>query len=518
MLQVYACLTEAHDLRLVALAAVICVFACYTAFNLLGRATPYGRPWRLGWLAAAALVTGSGVWATHFVAMLSYKPGFPVGYDVGLTLLSIVIATLASGLGYFAGIRYGRRVLAGVIVGAGIGAMHYVGMAALLVPATKSWDAAYVVASLAIGVLFGAAACRVGVGVASVRARFVATVLLTVGICGLHFTGMTALTLQYDPAVPVFSSVLAPDILAIAVAAVTALIVALGFLGAIFDQHLAGRTAQEAQRLRLYIAELEETKRALAARTREATAALERAKAGSKAKSQFLAMMGHELRTPLNAIIGFAEVQLAQTFGPLGDPRYLDYTRDIRESGRHLLGLINNILDISNADAGRLELHEAPVDIAALIADAAQAVAHDAEAAEIDLRVDVARDLPPVRGDARRLRQVLVNLLANAVKFSGPDSEVSVTAARWSGGMAVVVADTGIGMASQDIDTALDVFSQLDGRLSREYEGTGLGLPLAKRLVELHDGTLEIDSRVGAGTRVTVTLPPARMVAQPVAA
>jgi signal transduction histidine kinase len=518
MLRVYACLTEAHDLRLVALAAVICVFACYTAFNLLGRATPHGRPWWRGWLVAAALVTGSGVWATHFVAMLAYKAGFPVGYDVGLTLLSIVIATVVSGAGYFVGIRYGRRLLAGVIVGAAVGSMHYVGMAALLVPATKSWDATYVAASLAIGIVFGAAACRIGLGGASDRARLAATALLTVGIGGLHFTGMAGMTFHYDPALHVFASLLAPDMLAIAVAAVTVLIIALGFLGAIFDQHLASRATQEARRLRLYIAELEETKRALATRTDEATAALETAKAGSKAKSQFLAMMGHELRTPLNAIIGFAEVQLAQTFGPLGDPRYLDYTRDIRESGRHLLGLINNILDFSNADAGRLELHETPVDVAALIANAAQAIAHDAETAEIDLRIDVARDLPLVRGDARRLRQVLVNLLSNAVKFSGPHSEVTVTAARWAGGLAMVVADTGIGMAPQDIDTALDVFGQIDGRLSREYEGTGLGLPLAQRLVELHDGTLEIDSRVGAGTRVTVTLPPARMVAQPVAA
>lgn len=519
MLRVYECLTQDHDLRLVALAAVICVLASYTAFNLAARAYPLDRRSRYGWLAIAAVVTGSGVWATHFVAMLAFRPGYPVGYDLGLTVLSILIAIVLSGVGYYVGLRHGWRLLAGAIVGSAVGAMHYTGMAALDVSADRAYDTAFVVGSVVIGVVVAAAACRIGLGAGATPVRRLCGAgLLVLAICGLHFTAMAAVSFTYDPTMPAIKSILAPDLLAIAVTAVTVLIVALGFAGAIVDQHLAGRAAAEAERLRNYIGELEETKRALAARTEEVTAALEKAEAGSQAKSQFLATMSHELRTPLNAVIGFAEIQLDQTFGPLGHPRYLDYAEDIRNSGKHLLGLINDILDFSKLDAGHLELHEEAVSMRALIVEVAHLMEPQADKAGVSIRIDMAAGLPEIRGEARRLRQVLLNLLSNAIKFTPRGGEVTVGATAGPDGLAVSVRDTGIGMAPEDIDTALEAFGQVDSRLSREYEGTGLGLPLARLLVELHDGRLEIDSVVGNGTTVTVTLPASRVASASMAA
>lgn len=513
MVRLYACVTEQHDLRLVLVAGVICLLASYTAFSLTARVRPGDRS-AIAWLAAAAFVTGSGVWATHFVAMLAFRPGIPVNYDFGLTALSVVIAVIVSGCGWFAAIFRGQRVLGGALIGAAVGAMHYTGMAALLVPATKHWDMHYAHASLAIGLVVGALAITVGLRRDSLRARLGGASLLALAICGLHFTAMTALELRLDPTVAFSREVMAPDLLAVVVAAITLLIVALGFAGSMFDQHLAQRAAQEAERLRQYVAELEVTKRELEARTAEVTAALEEAAAGSQAKSQFLAAMSHELRTPLNAILGFAEMQMNQLFGPMGDPRYLDYANDIHSSGSHLLGLINDVLDFSKLDGGHLELYEEPVDLPSLIAESVHMMERQGEKAKVRLVVTQGPDFPLVQADERRLRQVLLNLLSNAVKFTPEGGEVTVSAAHVEGGVAITVADTGIGMEPEQIPTALDRFGQIDSRLSRKYEGTGLGLPLSKRLVELHGGTLDIDSVVGVGTTVTVRLPATRLLEQ----
>ncbi|MGE5270567.1 MAG: MHYT domain-containing protein [Thiohalocapsa sp.] len=518
MFRVYGCVTEQHDLWLVLLAGVICLFACYTAFSMGARVRSLGRRASTLWLSAAAVVTGSGVWATHFVAMLAFRPGLPVNYNVGLTVLSVVIAILFSGIGYLAARRNGGAI-GGAIVGLGVGAMHFTGMAAIEAPAFQRWDAVYVVASLLIGVAFGAIAVAVAQRRQDFRGRFMATNLLALGIVGLHFTAMAAFSLEPDPRIGLIDqAIVAPRWLAIAVAAVTLLIVGLGFVGAVVDEHLAGRSAREAERLRRHVDELVTTKLELEAATSQLRTALEAAAAGSQAKSQFLATMSHELRTPLNAIIGFAEMQALEVFGPLGDIRYRDYARDILGSGKHLLELINDVLDIAKLDVGHLDIQEEEADLVAIIKACVNLVTRQAQTSGLRLDIDLPISMPRVLVDKRRINQVLLNLLSNAIKFTPRDGNIRVAASQAEEGLIVSVADTGIGMAPEDIPTALERFGQIDSRLSRAYEGAGLGLPLAKQLIELHGGRLAIDSALGQGTTVTVVVPATRIRRAPQAA
>jgi len=265
----------------------------------------------------------------------------------------------------------------------------------------------------------------------------------------------------------------------------------------------------ENARLKLRIAELEEIRRELAM-------ALESAQAASRTKSAFLANMSHELRTPLNAIIGFSELLVGETFGPLGHQRYQTYATDIRKSGGHLLSLMNDILDISRLEEGKAELSERPIDLEQLLRETRTMVENHARSAAVLLSVDITPDLPLLQGDERRIKQILLNLLSNAIKFTPPGGKVMLSAVRAEDGAIIMtVKDTGIGISEADLPKAFESFGQIDNRLSRKYEGSGLGLPLARHLAELHGGSLTIQSDVDKGTLVTLRLPPQRSLGTP---
>ncbi len=246
---------------------------------------------------------------------------------------------------------------------------------------------------------------------------------------------------------------------------------------------------------------------------RELQVAIHQAELANRAKDDFLANMSHELRTPLNAILGFSEILEQEVFGALGSPKYLEYARDIHASGRHLLDVISDILDLAKTVSGNVELEESDIDLGDVIEAAHHLVANSAEAAAVGLSVDVPASLSWLRGDERRIMQALLNLLSNAIKFTPEGGRVEVAAGvDPNGSITIEIVDTGIGIAEEDLVKVFAPFGQVEEPLTRTYQGTGLGLPITKAYIDLHGGELKMNSRQGEGTVVTIVFPPERTV------
>jgi signal transduction histidine kinase len=270
----------------------------------------------------------------------------------------------------------------------------------------------------------------------------------------------------------------------------------------LIEEKVSERTSELSAANRSLANEVQERKRV----ARALRSAKEEAEVANHAKSGFLAMISHELRTPLNAIIGFSEILSEQMFGPLGNKKYSDYVKDIGNSGQHLLGLINNILDLTKVEANEFNLRRQTMNLAEAIEEVLRLFDGQARAAAQLIELDLDKPLPALHADPSAIRQIFINLVSNALKFT-PDGGLIVVSAKLDGNgrLTISVSDNGIGIPKEHIDGVFQPFSQVDSSLARKYEGTGLGLPLTKSLVQLHGGTIRIESVPRHGTTVYVT-------------
>ena len=487
MERLYDTIVHQHDARFVVLAVLVCLLASYTAFTMMARL--YAHRSRYPWVIAAAVVTGCGAWATHSIVMLAYQPGVPVAYNVGMTVISGLIAVLGCGIGFYVARGTEQMALGGAIIGFAIAAMHFTGVAAVTFQAHVDWDILYFEAAVLAGASFGAAALARAQLTPDVRGRIVGALLLTTGILGTHFIAMTGRSFVSDASIDIPQDTLVIVWFAIALTAVVLLIVGLGIVGTLVDQHL--------QEIEAAKSELE--------------AALVLADAASKSKTKFLSSMSHELRSPLNIIIGYSERLKDERVTP-SDKQYHESIDRILDSGVHLMRLVNAVLDISEFDAGQLRLNDEFLDVGHCVDSAVRLIEPEAQKAGVRLGIAVESGLPKLCGDAKRINQILINLMSNGIRFSPQGGEVRVSAFRRDDGLSLSVADKGIGIAANDIPKALERFGQLDTDPNRQHEGAGLGLPIAQHLMELHGGTLRISSEPNAGTTVTVTFPTRRIV------
>ncbi|MBM3266324.1 MAG: hypothetical protein FJZ01_01640 [Candidatus Sericytochromatia bacterium] len=475
-------MAASYDPLLVALSYLIAVGASYTALDLAGQVLAARGRSRALWLLWAAAAMGMAIWSMHFTGMFAFQMDMPMAYDVPVTLLSMLVAIVASGAGLFAltfapfpGDR-GRLAVGGTVMGLGIAAMHYTGMAAMRMPATLTYSPELVLASLLIAVGASTAALWLALALRDEpRApwsgrKLGAAFIMGLAIFGMHYTGMAAAIFTHAPAIPAPSGPLLIRPTALGAAAIV--------LGTV---------------LVFSMALLSSYKEALH-REQEAL------------KDTFLSLLSHELRTPINAITGFGSILEDGVAGDL-TPLQRTYVSKILGGAQTLLSLVDDLLDLSRIQAGQFSLVLAPVAVGPLLRDVVSQLAALWEAKHQMLVEEVAPDLPEILADWQRLRQVLVNLLGNAVKFTGDGGTIWIRARREDGALRFEVEDTDIGIPREFQEKLFRPFVQVNSAPSQAYSGTGLGLSIVRALVEAHGGQVGFTSEVGKGTCFWFSLP-----------
>jgi signal transduction histidine kinase/ActR/RegA family two-component response regulator len=499
-----------HDQSLVVLSFVVAAIASYTALELAERLRRADGAAGGVWHSASAIVLGSGIWSMHFIAMLAFETPLERGYDLGLTALSAIVAIAVVALGFWivrGGQSWLRLVFAGAIVGSGIVAMHYTGMAALRV----AGEVYYRPSVFSLSVIVALAAATVALWLAFNLRRWweraMAAIVMAVAICGMHYTGMAATAIIAGPDLNPSGITMSEPILAAAIALGVVGIVMVGLVGAFYDRQREKDAVAEATRLRQEVARRTVDLRVANERL---DAALVRAERASAAKSDFLASMSHELRTPMNSILGFSQLLLGgRSFEPLSAGQ-TDAVQQIDHAGRHLLRLIDEILDLSQIEAGHMNMSIETVDVVRLVEDVVAMLQPAAVKLGVTVQTKSAASMVLAKADQRRLHQVLINLVSNAIKYNRRGGKVDISCTVAEGVARIVISDTGAGIPKRYMAELFEPFNRL-GQEQSEIVGSGVGLALCRRLVEGMHGLIRAESEEGAGSVFTVDLPMAAL-------
>ncbi|MDF2722679.1 MAG: hypothetical protein K0Q59_2354 [Paenibacillus sp.] len=511
-----------YDTVLVVFSYVVAVVASYTVLDLVGRiSTSTGRN-RWLWLTFGAIAMGMGIWSMHFVGMLAFSLPVPVAYDLMTVVLSVLVAILASFVAlYVVGrsqITLRQLLGSGVMLAIGISAMHYIGMAAMMIDIT--YDPILFALSILIALIASIAALwiscyfRKGGEVGEGWKKLGSGLIMGAAVIGMHYTGMLAADFHAGEHSTLTGVVLDQKWLAYLISGGTLFTLGLSLFGIFISNRLSLKDSEILEKTNeIYVMnqELLQLNGNLENLVKERTAQLEQAHddaiQANMIKSQFLANMSHELRTPLNAIIGYSEM-LIEEAEELGEPSFVEDLKKISKSGNHLLTLINDILDISKIESGKMEIYYESCDLAGLIQDVVMTVKPLIEGN--GNRLETRGVEGEMATDMTKLRQVLLNLLSNASKFT-QDGTVSFEVYHQIRdnvpGYCFQVKDTGIGMTPEQVDKLFQPFTQADSSTTRKYGGTGLGLAISQSFCKIMGGDIRVESENGTGSTFTCWLP-----------
>ena len=499
-------LTGRYDPSLVLVSVLVAIFASYTALSVAGRVKQAHGYASLAWTAGGALAMGSGIWAMHFIGMLAFSLPIPLGYDVPLTLLSLLLPVLVSGMALWQLraplLRPRELASSALLMGLGINAMHYTGMAAMRMSPAIDYDPWLFALSVLIAVGSSAGALWIGFrlrqGAAGAWvAQSAAAVVMGFAVAGMHYIGMAAAGFHADSVCRAATGWISQHKLALIVAVVVGLLV-VALLFSVLDARLQARAAS----LDASLAVAEERK-ALYLQEVEARVEAERI---NQLKDEFLSTVSHELRTPLNAILGWSQL-LAQK-ERVGDDMLRKGLETIERNARVQVQLIDDLLDMSRILSGKVRLDLQPVKPAEFVGAVVESLRPTAMAKRIRLEAELDEEAGPVLADSDRMQQVMWNLVSNALKFTPGGGLVEVGLWRAGEQMAIRVRDNGPGIHPDFLPHVFDRFRQADTSTTRQHGGLGLGLSIVRQLVELHGGTVAVDSAgEGQGASFTVHLP-----------